>query len=326
MVKQLFENPIVWQKADPWVYKHTDGYYYFSASVKEFDRIEIRKSKTINGLGSAFAKVVWEKHQSGIMSANIWAPEIHFIEGKWYIYFAAAYTSQTQDGLYDHRIYVLENQNADPLEGKWIEKGQIATRWETFSLDATTFEHNHIRYLVWAQKDPQIQGNSNLYIARLLNPWTIDGNQVMLSTPEYEWEKIGFMVNEGPAVLKKNGKIFITYSASATDSNYCIGLLTADETADLLNPISWNKSSVPVFKSCEGSNIYGPGHNSFTFTEDGNTVMIYHARTYREIEGNPLYDPNRHTFAQMLFWNNDGTPDFEEQMLSHKLLYADQKC
>ena len=47
-----------------------------------------------------------------------------------------------------------------------------------------------------------------------------------------------FWVNEGAAVLKRNGRIFITYSGSATDSNYAMGLLTADETATLLDPES----------------------------------------------------------------------------------------
>ena len=41
------------------------------------------------------------------------------------------------------------------------------------------------------------------------NPWTIEGKQVMITEPEYDWEKIGFLVNEGPAVINRNGKIFI---------------------------------------------------------------------------------------------------------------------
>ena len=51
--------------------------------------------------------------------------------------------------------------------------GRIKTKWEYFALDATTFEHKGIRYYVWAQKDPEIEGNTNLYIAKLLNPWTV---------------------------------------------------------------------------------------------------------------------------------------------------------
>ncbi|MGG4048004.1 MULTISPECIES: glycoside hydrolase family 43 protein [Paenibacillus] len=307
---ETYNNPVVEQRADPWVYKHTDGYYYFTASVPEYDRIEIRRSKTLQGLGEAEPVVAWRKYETGPLSANIWAPEIHFIQGKWYIYFAAARTTETNDGLFDHRMYVLENDSANPLEGTWTEKGKIRTQWESFALDATTFEHNGVLYYVWAQKDPDIEGNSNLYISEMSNPWTLQGKQVMISTPEYPWEVIGFKVNEGAAVLKRNGRIFISYSASATDHNYCMGLLYADESADLLDPASWVKSPEPVFATNEENGQYGPGHNSFTVSEDGEDVIVYHARNYKEIIGDPLYDPNRHTRMQVFGWNEDGTPNF----------------
>jgi GH43 family beta-xylosidase len=245
------------------------------------------------------------------MSANIWAPELHFIKGKWYIYFAAARTTETKEGLFDHRIYVLENSEKDPFKGVWEEKGRMQNVYDTFSLDATSFEHNGDNYLVWPQKDKQIYGNSNLYIAKLKNPWTILGEQVMISKPEYDWETIGFWVNEGPAVIKRNGKIFISYSASATDYNYCMGLLSADDTSNLLDPLSWVKSEKPVFKTSVENSQYGPGHNSFTVSEDGTKdIIMYHARNYKEIQGDPLYDPNRHTRVQEFGWNEDGTPNF----------------
>jgi GH43 family beta-xylosidase len=302
-----FTNPVIKQRADPWVYKHSDGYYYFTASVPEYDRIELRRATTIQGLGSASPVVVWRKHPSGVMSANIWAPEIHYINGKWYIYFAAATTSSP----FRHRIYVLENSAPNPLEREWVEKDQLKTNWESFSLDATTFEHNGLRYLVWAQKDPAIPGNSNLYIAAMTNPWTISDTQVMISKPEYSWEQQGFLVNEGPAVIKKNGRIFISYSASATDANYCIGLLTASASSDLLSASSWSKSAHPVFQSSDATGQYGPGHNAFTMSPNGvDDILIYHARNYEEIVGDPLYDPNRHTRAQKLEWHRDGTPNF----------------
>ncbi|MNN08257.1 Extracellular exo-alpha-(1-_5)-L-arabinofuranosidase precursor [compost metagenome] len=306
-----YMNPVVEQRADPWIYKHTDGYYYFTASVPEYDRIEVRRSTTIQGLKDAMPAVAWRKYKTGPLSANIWAPEIHYIDGKWYIYFAAARTTETQDGLFDHRMFVLENESRNPLEGEWVEKGQVKTRWESFALDATTFQHNGVLYYVWAQKDPEIEGNSNLYISKMSNPWTLTGEQVMIATPEHDWEIIGFKVNEGPAVLKRNGRIFITFSASATDFNYCMGLLTADEDADLLNARSWIKSAHPVFVTNEETGQFGPGHNSFTISEDGREdVLIYHARNYKEIVGDPLYDPNRHTRAQVFGWNEDGTPNF----------------
>ncbi|WP_156932012.1 family 43 glycosylhydrolase [Bacillus sp. J37] len=311
VMSNKYQNPIIEQSADPWVYKHVDGYYYFTASVPEYDRIEVRRATSIQGLGEAEPVVAWRKYDHGPMSANIWAPEIHYIDGAWYIYFAAARTAETNEGLFDHRMYVLENKSVNPLEGTWEEKGQIKTKWETFALDATTFEHNGERFLIWPQKDPDIKGNSNLYIAKMENPWTITGEQVMIATPEYDWEKIGFHVNEGPAVLNRNGKIIVSFSASATDHHYCMGLLYAPADADLLNPASWTKLTEPVFQTNEQTGQYGPGHNSFTVSENGNEdVIVYHARNYKEIVGDPLYDPNRHTRAQVFTWGEDGLPVF----------------
>ncbi len=304
-------QPLIEQRADPFICRHSDGFYYFVASVPEYDRIEIRGARTIEELARAEPVVVWRKHESGLLSANIWAPEIHHVDGKWYIYFAAAHTSETNEGLFDHRMFVLENENADPLAGEWVEKGQIRAAWESFSLDATTFEHRGTRYLAWAQKDPSIPGNSNLYISAMSNPWTLTGKQTMLSIPEYDWEIIGFMVNEGAAFLRKDDKVFIAYSASATDFNYCMGLLEADSDADLLDAASWRKSPVPVLTTDESIGMYGPGHNSFTVSEDGSKALfVFHARTYKEIVGDPLYDPNRHTFVAELQWTEDGKPDF----------------
>ncbi|KRE50117.1 family 43 glycosylhydrolase [Paenibacillus sp. Soil724D2] len=304
-------RPLLEQRADPWIYKHTDGYYYFTASVPEYDRIELRRSASIAGLNEAQPVVAWRKYADGPLSANIWAPELHFVAGKWYIYFAAARTTETKEGLFDHRMFVLENSSANPLEGEWEEKGQLRTEWESFALDATSFEHRGQRYLVWAQKDLNIPGNSNLYISEMSSPWTLRGKQVMITTPEYDWEIIGFKVNEGAAVLKRNGRIFISFSASATDFNYCMGLLTASEDADLLDPQSWAKSKSPVLTTDESIRLFGPGHNSFTVSEDGTQdIFVFHARNYKEIVGDPLYDPNRHTFVRVLKWHADGTPDF----------------
>jgi GH43 family beta-xylosidase len=133
---------------------------------------------------------------------------------------------------------------------------------------------------------------------------------VRLSVPELDWEVQGFKVNEGPALLARNGRLFMTYSASATDARYCVGLLTAPADADIMDPKSWAKSPVPVFATSEATGVYGPGHNSFVVDEHGRDLIVYHGRDYREIEGDPLYDPNRHTRVQPIRYRADGTPDF----------------
>ncbi|WP_447007414.1 family 43 glycosylhydrolase [Saccharothrix isguenensis] len=304
-----YTNPLANQRADPHIFKHTDGYYYFTATVPEYDRLVLRRATTIQGLTSAPESVIWRRHTSGEMGAHIWAPEIHFINGKWYIYFAAGRT----DDVWRIRPYVLENSSANPLTGTWTERGRVNVPWDTFSLDMSTFVVNGVRYLTWAQAEPGIATNSNVYLARMgANPWTITGPTTRLTVPTLAWEtRGGVKVAEGPTVIQRNGRVFMTYSASATDANYCLGMLTASASADLLNASSWTKSPNPVFESNAATGQYGPGHNSFTVSEDGQSdILVYHDRNYRDISGDPLRDPNRRTRVQKVYWNADGTPNF----------------
>lgn len=302
-----YTNPLAEQRADPHIWKHTDGYYYFTATVPAYDRIVLRRATTVQGLATAAERTIWSRHTSGEMGAHIWAPEIHFIDGKWYVYFAAGRT----DDVWAIRPYVLETSAANPLTGTWTERGRIALPLNTFSLDATTFVVNGARYLCWAQNDPAVGTGTNLYLARMANPWTITGTPVMISVPTAAWETVGHRVNEGPAVIQRGGKVFMTFSASATDANYCMGLLTASASANLLNAASWAKTPDPVFRSNDATGQYGPGHNSFTVSEDGKSdLIVYHDRNYRDISGDPLNDPNRRTRVQKLYWRSDGTPDF----------------
>ncbi|MDC6117583.1 family 43 glycosylhydrolase [Serratia rubidaea] len=309
---KTYPNPLITQRADPFILLHSDGNYYFIASVPEYDRLELRRAASLSALAQATPHVIWRKPASGPMSALIWAPELHMIDGVWYIYFAAAHSPAIKDGLFQHRMFALACSDADPLTGVWQEKGRIYSHLDSFSLDATYFHHRGRHYYLWAQEDPAIRGNSNLYLAEMTNPWTLQGEPVMLSKPELPWETRGFWVNEGPAVIRHGRRIFISYSASATDENYCLGLLWADIDAELTDPTQWHKSPQPVFRTSYDNRQFGPGHNSFTRDEDGSDVLVYHARNYTEIDGDPLYDPNRHTRIKTLEWDEQGMPLFGE--------------
>ena len=298
-------NPLILQRADPQILR-VDGWYYFMASVPEYDRLALRRARTVAGLATAPEGVVWRRPDTGRMGGHIWAPEIHHFDGAWHIYFAAG----DSDDVFRIRTYVLQARGANPLDAEWALLGQFLTPWDTFTLDSTVFEHKGTRYASWAQHEPGIDTNSNLYLAPLASPITLAAPPVRLSVPELDWEIQGFKVNEGPAVLARNGRLFMTYSASATDDRYCVGLLTARADADIMAPKSWAKSPVPVFVSSEATGVYGPGHNSFVVDEHGRDLIVYHGRDYREIDGDPLYDPNRHTRVQPVRYRADGTPDF----------------
>ena len=202
------------------------------------------------------------------------------------------------------------------MKDPWKEMGMLkrkdAFSFQDFSLDMTVFENMGQWYCVWAEKVSVGKKISNLYIARMDSPTSLATEQVLLTSPDYGWERVDFWVNEGPAVVHHDGKIYLTYSASATGECYCMGMLSIEETEDLLNPRAWKKERYPVLKTDAERGIYGPGHNSFVKSEDGKEdIMIYHARPYDEIIGDPLYDPNRHAYRMRIKWNEQGRPVFD---------------
>lgn len=304
-------KPFILQRADPYIVRYGDT-YYFTATVPEYDRVEIRAARSIAGLADAKPRIVWRRHEQGEMCNHIWAPELHKVDGKFCIYFAAG-ASYNKWAI---RPYVIEC-DGDPMTGNWRELGKLQAHkdddfsFTDFSLDTTVFENKGVTYCIWAEKVGHRHGISNLYIARMASPVKLDTVQVLLSTPDYDWERVGFWVNEGPAVLKKNGKIFVTYSASATGSEYCMGMLSADENADLLDPRVWKKSRYPVLATNESKHIFGPGHNGFCVDEDGRDLLVFHARTTGVLcAKDPLDDPNRHTFIVPIDFDENGDPKF----------------
>jgi Predicted beta-xylosidase len=307
-----YNRPFILQRADPHVYQHTDGIYYFTASVPEYDRIVLRKANCWKNLSDAEEITIWTKHSQGIMSIHIWAPEIHYIRGKWYIYFAGGNIND----IWAIRPYVLECAGNDPMKDEWIELGQMqgvdAFSFQDFSLDMTVFEHKDRLYCVWAEKVSVGKKISNLYLAEMDSPARLKSELILLSIPDYDWERVDFWVNEGPAILSHDGRLYLTYSASATGACYCMGMLSISEQDEILNPRAWKKERYPVLKTDVQMGMFGPGHNSFTKTEDGlEDIMFYHARQYDEITGDPLYDPNRHTYCMRVEWDQNGKPVFD---------------
>lgn len=304
-----YNNALIHRRADPFVTRGPDGTWYFTGSYPAYDRILLRSSRTLEGLADASERCIWVKHDRGPMSCHIWAPELHYVWGKWYMYFAGSEI----DDIWKLRPYVLMC-DGDPMHDAWHEIGPMLPHkddpqsFTDFSLDGTVLQHNQEYYYIWAQKANNV---SNLYIAKLASPNQLGTVMVMLTTPDYDWERVSFWVNEGPAVLKHENHIYLTFSASGTGSCYCVGMLTACMDDDLLDPRSWRKERWPVLSTDAEKGIYGPGHNSFVCDDNGNDLMIYHARTYDGIlTDDPLYDPNRHAFWLTVQYNADGRPTF----------------
>ncbi|MGN0615209.1 family 43 glycosylhydrolase [Ruminococcus flavefaciens] len=318
---ELYADPFIKERADPYVVDGGDGYFYFTASYpaygsvdKGYDRIILRRSNTVGGLAAAEEKTIWKAHSSGILAKHIWAPEMHKIGNSWYMFFAAGASGD----IWAIRPYVLKC-DGDPYTGNWTECGQMQASagdsgsFANFSLDMTYFENNGKHYVIWAE----IKGDSSLFMAEISpdEPWKLISKPILLTKPEYKWELVNNRVNEGAAVLKTDKKVYVFFSASGTGSEYCVGRLEADIDSNLMDTKSWKKLTEPVLSTADVKGKSGPGHNSFVTDEKGNLLIVYHARpdshasqgcgTYNK---DPLYDPCRHTRIKRVVFDGNGDP------------------
>jgi GH43 family beta-xylosidase len=315
-----FTNPLLPSGADPWsIYK--DGYYYYTHTMG--NKVVIWRTKNIAQLKKAVADTVFIPPPGTPYSKQLWAPEIHFIQDKWYIYFAA------DDGRNEnHRMYVLENASKDPMKGEWEFKGKLVDSSDKWAIDASVFEHKGQMYMVWSGWEGDTNGQQDIYISKMKNPWTLEGKRVRLSSPTYQWERYGALhdannpphvyVNEGPQFLSRGDKVFLIYSASGCwTENYCLGMLSADAKTNFLDSISWTKHPLPVFTASVENGVYAPGHNSFFKSPDGREDWIlYHANS---APGQGC-GGHRSPRAQKFTWNADGTPNFGEPVKAGKVL------
>ncbi len=305
---ETFKNPLLPSGADPFSFYH-DGYYYYTNTLQ--NKLKLWKTKNLASIADAESKIIWTPPRGTKYSKQIWAPEFHRIDNAWYAYFAA----DDGDNI-NHRMYVLENKSDDPLQGSWEFKGKVAARPDRWAIDGNVFKYKNELYMIWSGWEGDTNGQQNIYIAKMENPWTINSHRVLISEPTYIWEKQGDLndpinpphvnVNEGPQYLEHNGDIFIVFSANGCWTDYySLGLLkfTGD---DLLDPSAWKKHPEPIFKKSEEHSVYAPGHNSFFKSPDGTEDWIlYHANS------NPGdgCGAKRSPRMQKIKWNADGTPN-----------------
>lgn len=307
---KTFTNPLLPSGADPYSF-YKNGYYYYTNTLG--NKLVLWKTENLADLKDAESKTIWVPPAGTAYSKELWAPEFHFIKGKWYAYFSA------DDGSNDHhRTYVLENNSTDPFKGEWVFKGKVAVPSDKWAIDSDVFELNGKLYMIWSGWEGDENGRQNIFIAKMKNPWTMAGKRVLVSKPTYAWEKNGDLnnagnpahvdVNEGPQFLKHGHKVFIIYSASACWTDfYALGMLAASTKSNLLNTASWKKSAEPVFKQSPENGVYAPGHNSFFKSPDGTEDWIlYHANS----EPGQGCGRERSPRAQKFTWRKNGMPDF----------------
>ena len=296
-----FYNPIQ-NGADPSCI-FTNGYYYY---MQTDGGIHIRRAQylanPVFGLPNDGYATVFNPPAPN--NQNIWAPELHYINGNWYIYYTAGTLNDPND--VSHRIFCLQANSQDPL-GSYTLMGKVYDPNADFwAIDPTVFQKSDgSLYCVYCSRaSSSNDGVSRIYIAPMSNPWTISGSRVLIASPVYSWEA---NVNEAPQIIQNAGKIFLIYSAnnSGTD-NYCLGQLVNTD-GNVLNAGSWTKSSSPVFASYSGSDgaVYAPGSCTFVKSRDGTQDwIIYHAAVS---QGSGF---NRNVRTQQFSWNSDGSPNF----------------
>ncbi len=227
--------------------------------------VGVSSSDTLADLFDAPGRRVYTAPEGSAYSSDYWAPEIHFIGGRWYIYVCA------DDGSNEnHRMYVL---SCDTPDGDYTMLGKITDPTDKWAIDGTVMQYAGELWFIWSGWEGDTDGGQNLYIAHMSDPAHIDGERVRISAPIFGWEKKGMPINEAPSVLYHRGKIFLFYSASGSwTDDYCLGMLTLTGRPD--RPSAWVKSPLPVLTKAETA--YGPGHCCFV-SGDKEDYIVYHA-------------------------------------------------
>ena len=311
-----FQNPLM-RGADPTIARAADGFYYSCFAVD--NDIYLKKADTVLGVGTAKSRLVWDKPSN---FGYVWGPYIYRLDGKWYIYFTSG---PENDFGYGHpSSYVLENTSPDPFEGTWELKGKSSNadadgqvtekegllNTEGYGLACgvvtmggkTYFTYTKYFYFTDPEDPSKTKFDECPSIVEMENPYTLTGPEGTLARPVNDWEKHGDNINEGAAVVERNGKVYFGYSASSfMNDNYCVGVSTADAGSNLLQESNWTKINEPALKKSPENSTFGPGSPLFVKSEDGSEDwLIYHGGPVGGQTGS-----NRWVRAQRINWNDD---------------------
>lgn len=293
-----YVNPICGGQ-DPYILRAPDGMYYHVYSTSY--GLTVSQSSRLSEPG--VPHTVYTMPTVGWNCGAPWAPELHYLQNKYYIYYAVApVRSGSFSAWATLRMGVLESDT--PL-GPYRDMGSLQLDDE-MSIDGTVLESNGKLYFVYMRNARFGDSLNCLYIAPMSSPTKISGPPHFLCRPELPWEEF---VNEGPEAIRHNGKLMIVFSAHAAHTpNYCLALLTCENEDDILNAASWTKSHSPIFE--QGNGVLGPGHACMTVAPDGETpCLVYHCKS--NTDSNFGYRSMwRMVCVQTFSWKEDGTPDF----------------
>lgn len=313
-----YEFPVAWHKADPCIGKWNGKYYFISTN--DLDRehsIYIREADSIPGLVTAQQVKILDAYTYPHLGNLLWAPELHVLNDRLYVFHAG-----TPQEFFEEQSHVMAlKEGGNPLKASdWEMPVRVRKKDGNYlyensgkgiTLDMTVFEAGGKHYVCWSQRQflPVDQG-AWLYIAQIdpREPWKLITDPVLLSIPEYGWANNHTFVDEGPFALKRDGKVYLTFSSAAVDSTYVVGLMTGDEHADLLNPENWVKENYPLLTSRSVEGEFGTGHNAYVTDDEGFVWNTYHAR--------PGLDGPRSSGIRRVHFNAEGFPvlDMKEEI------------
>lgn len=322
-----YTNPVRGREgADPQIV-FSGGYYHLLTTTG--DDIAMARAASLDGLRTAPRRVLYAPQPADAGSrCNLWAPEAHRLDGRWYVYYAAG----NCQGTNGQRVHVLRG-GADPWDDAYAYAGQLTTAWAidatvlragngntTTAAAAAAADASADAYLVYSCMPlGESTGPQALCIQALGTDYvSVTGQARVLSWPDQAFEQHGAPVNEGPYALYRGGRVYLTYAAShCTTAAYCVGLLAWDGRSDPTDAGAWAKTSDCVLRTAHGH--YGPGHASF-FAEGADDEDDQDRRANEEP---PLWivfhatnnsagacDQSRYSMVQPVTFDTDGRPDF----------------
>lgn len=300
--EDTFTNPILEDGADPWMIIH-EGRTFFTCTTPR--HIYLRECTSPVDVSLASPRRIFTPQAP--FNKAVWAPEIHRVQGRWVLIYAA------DDGANEnHRLFAAVSRTDSPLGPYEAERRlAFAPAYDRWAIDGTYIVlPDGELYLFWSGWPGKRNGLQNIYAVRMSDAWTPVGNPHIIATPEYPWEG---WINEGPQILQRDGHVHLVYSANSSwTDDYCLGLATF-RGGDPLQQSSWKKHGKPVFRSRvsprEADAVHGPGHASFVTTPSGNEDwIIFHAAKRR---GSGW---KRRVMAQRFHWSEDGLPVFGDPL------------
>ncbi len=335
-----YEFPMAWHKADPAMCKWNGKYYFISTNDLDNNHtLFIREADSIPELVTAQQICILDTTMYPHLGNLLWAPEMHVIKGKLYIFHAG-----TPGSFYCEQSHVMAlKDGGNPIKASDWEMprrvikadGSMLYGPEGITLDETVFWSGGKLYAAWSQRQFQpVDLGAWLYIAEVDpdKPWQLKTEPQVLTVPEYGWENNHVFVVEGPFALYRGGKIYLTYSGALVDSTYVVGMLSMDDGADPLDPASWTKENYPLLTSRSVEGEFGPGHNAYVTDDDGLVWNTYHARpgrlpTLHSKDKNATFG-DRCSGIRRVHFNVEGYPvlDLTEEMdLDPKLQWVKTK-